>query len=242
MKAVKTIHVSELFCYIYYMDKNKHMAYLPSKENVEIIEPIRRAEKVKPYADELHLWDIEEYIDDLDEFSEEEKLIMVKRLENFSGGSIYTGVMTCRGPEKCPYMPDCPFKPKFPEGKKCPVERALAVKWFGEYRASLGVDIGNRSEVSLLHAMISIELQIMRANALLSYEGMEQKVYKTSPDESMIVEHKEHSLLNTISKLNDQKIRIIKAFNATREGINAPAKKDPITELQKAMEKLGINK
>jgi len=224
------------------MDKSKHNAHLPSKTTVEIIQPVNSPTYVKPYVDKLELWEIEGYIDGLEEFSDEEKTALAQRLEKFSGGSVYTAVLTCRGIERCPYAPECPFAPNYPEGRKCPVERALASKWFNEYRASLGVDMGNRSEVSMLHTMVGIELQLMRANAELSYQGMQQKVYKTSSDDSTIVERKEHSLLGTIGRLNDQKIKIIKAFNATREGSNAPPKKDPITELQQAMEKLNSKK
>jgi hypothetical protein len=67
-------------------------------------------------------------------------------------------------------------------------------------------------------------------------------VYKSAGDDTTIIERKEHSLIATIGRLNDQKIKLIKAFNATREGSNAPSKKDPVMELQEAMKKLGLNK
>lgn len=224
------------------MDKDKHLAHLPSKENVKVIPIPDKTIHIKPYAEVLSLGDIGGYIDGMEEFSDEEKAMLARRLEKFSGGSVYTSVLTCRGEERCPYSPECPFAPKYPEGQKCPVERALADKWFKEYMVSLAVDMSNRSEVSMLQTIVGIELHLMRANSELSYQGLQQKVYKSSGDDTTIIERKEHSLIATIGRLNDQKVKLIKAFNATREGSNAPAKKDPVTELQEAMKKLGLNK
>jgi hypothetical protein len=224
------------------MDKDKHLAHMPSKESVKVIPMPDRTSHIKPYVEVLSIDEVSEYIDDLDDFSDEEKVMISQRLEKFSGGSIYTSVVMCRGEERCSYSPECPFAPDYPEGKKCPVERALANKWFQEYMVSLGVDMSNRSEVSMLQTIVAIELHLMRANSELSYQGLQQKVYKSAGDDTTIIERKEHSLIATIGRLNDQKIKLIKAFNATREGSNAPSKKDPVMELQEAMKKLGLNK
>ena len=198
---------------------------------------ILRNDLSKPFLKPLEVSDIAPYVDGMDDLSDEQKDALANRLFRYSGGVTYTSVLVCNGIERCPYRPDCPLEPNYPVGIRCPLERALADRWYDEYFKSLKVDPGNRTETGMLQTLVSIELQLMRANAELSYKGLQQPVYKTGQNGETFIEMKQNNLIATIQKLNDQKVSLFKSFAATRDGKNDRQTKDPSQILKEAFRK-----
>ena len=183
---------------------------------MEIEKKIERIRKDAGASGVIEVKDIGEYID-LSDLDEETKLKIQRRLNLLSRGISYTGVLTCRGAKNCVYGDQCPFKGMEPINEKCPFEMAYVDKLLSGYFKSLGIEFGDVAEMSQLQSLVDVELKIMRANAKLSAEGFEQNVYKQGADGSTFVEKKEHHILRTIDRLNELKIKLLKAFNATRD-------------------------
>ncbi len=214
------------------MDNIDAIEVLDDKERISEKLQLLRSNLAKPYVKPLDVSDIAPYVNSLDDLSEEQKEALSNRLFRYSGGVSYTSVLVCNGLERCPYKPECPLDPNYPVGRRCPLERALADRWYDEYFNNLKINPSNRSETGMLQTLITMELQLMRANAELSYKGLQQPTYKTGGDGNTFIEMKQNNLITTIQKLNDQKVNLLKSFAATRDGKNPPTK-DP-TEILKA--------
>lgn len=164
----------------------------------------------------LEIRDVDPYID-LSGVDDETREKIQQRLRLLSRGISFTGVLNCKGHKACPYRDGCPFIGLEPKGEKCPMEMASLDRMFDAYFQSLGIDGQDAAEITQLQSLLDLELKIMRANAQLSEDGMEQSTYKQGQDGSTFVEKKQHHLLKTLETLHNQKMKMLKSFKATRE-------------------------
>jgi len=174
------------------------------------------------------------------DINETAKKVILAKIENMAAGELYTGILHCNGLKKCPYKTDCPFisyklpakdneedsssDDMLPVGQKCPMEITLAKKW---YEAYLDEFTSNqqltRSLNQLVVTLVSIDIEIMRANSMIADEGFEQNVI-TETETGVKYDKKLHNVLFHIENLQKRREKIITKLQQSKK--DAPEEQD----------------
>ena len=149
----------------------------------------------------------------------------IKDLDNnkdiLARGDISTIQMMCRGKEKCPYGESCPFQNSAPPiGKPCPLEAMYQEQWLEDYIKAYGLDPGKKSHIALVQAIVTTDIELMRARAQLQYEGFEEHIYIEEEDEGkrrVRHEKKLHNLVELIDRLEKRKLQYLRELNRFAE-------------------------
>lgn len=129
--------------------------------------------------------------------------------QEFDKGQLQTLQMICKGIDKCPYGTDCPLQQP-EEHKRCQLEIVYQEKWYNEYQQQYGIEHNDKRYQSILTTLISIEIQLMRQQQIISKEGFEQIVVTETEDGKKKYDKKLHNVLQLIDKLEDRKLKVIK--------------------------------
>ena len=124
-------------------------------------------------------------------------------------GQLATVQQICKGKEKCPYRRDCPFETP-PVDEQCALEVYYQQKWTNEYMNEYGVFPGERQLMSLIQSLVSIDIQLMRQNAHISQEGLEQYIYVEDENGKKKVDKKLHNLFALIDQLEKRRQQLLK--------------------------------
>ena len=176
---------------------------------------------VRKYMDQLNLTlpdsDIEEIAMDLDEIRENQ---------------LHSLPMMCEGP-LCPFAKTCPLQKKgvAPIGKRCPVEMVLIEDWTQKYAVSLGIDVQNYVELSMLADIIEAEVYDRRTQGDISINKLfELQAVGEDSHGNPIMRREPSVALQVNLMMKKRKDDIRRQFVATRE-IKAKYKQIEVEDL-----------
>lgn len=140
---------------------------------------------------------------------------LVNQLEQnqpeFELGQLSTLQLICKGTEKCPYKGRCPITDGLP-GESCPLELLYQRRWYNEYTDSFQVQQNDKQQASLINSLVATELQLMRQQQQLQYDGMEELVI-TESEQGKKIEKKLHSIYQLVENLENRKLKLLKSLN-----------------------------
>jgi hypothetical protein len=173
----------------------------------------------------------------LDNFPARVRELIKKKINMLQSGELYTVVKLCDGIEKCQYGKDCPL---YLEGssehvqlsEKCILEYEMAKNWFLQYLSEFDVKYENRSEISLLMSLVEIDIEIMRSNAAISKEGMEQTVVSEREDGRTVFDKKIHTLLSHVDNLHKRRDRVITKLHDFKKSLKNDSKNDYVDYIE----------
>lgn len=139
-------------------------------------------------------------------------LAEIEQQEHFDKGQLQTLQITCKGKDKCPYGTECPLS-KPPVEERCQLEIYYQEKWFNEYSDQYNADVSNRSLVSLIISLVSVEIQLMRQQQIIAKEGFEQMIVTETEDGKKKFDKKLHNVIQLIDMLEKRKTSILKELS-----------------------------
>lgn len=128
--------------------------------------------------------------------------------------------MLCKSTE-CPYAKVCPLvdMDKAPKGERCPLEIAMILKRYEEYKQEFSIDESNVVDMSLVKDLIDYDIQLFRAENKIAVQGdfVEDVVITvteggeaiTAPQLSKATEYKD--------KVMTKRFKIFELMNSTRK-------------------------
>ena len=149
-------------------------------------------------------------------------------------------LMMCRGRENCIYYSSCPFcngtlEPDAPEGQACPLEIKYLYTFYNGYRNEINPEGTNFSVMSLIKEMCMLEIQIMRAERMISVDGAIVEVVAVGIDKvsgTVITRPEMSAKAHTWRLLLKEKIKLFEQMGLTPKAkalIGSSMSKDPST-------------
>lgn len=147
-----------------------------------------------------------------------EKMAAVKQA-NSAFGLLSSIPMICRASD-CPYSGVCPvYQGEFCRpGERCPIELDLVRNMFSSYCIELGINPDfDKIQAGLIKDLVSVEIQAIRANKVLSFGDFIVKVVDSINQRTGEVYYKDdiHVAMVWTERLLNQKIRILDTLAAT---------------------------
>lgn len=127
--------------------------------------------------------------------------------------------MMCKG-DRCPYASICPLLDagNDPTGSRCPLEIALIMKRYEEYKEEFGVDTDNVVDMGFIRDLVDFDVQLFRADNRIAMQGdfienvtvtvTEDGQEITAPQISKAAEYKE--------KILSKKHKVLQLMHSTR--------------------------
>lgn len=122
-----------------------------------------------------------EYTKYLESLSQKKQNRIRSSLANYRHGMHAIAPLTCKGPDKCPFLAFCPIPEKridgtlalgktedYPVHRSCVLERLYMEQKIVDYQQHLDVDIENPVEVSIVNDLAMIDLYKNRAAMIMS--------------------------------------------------------------------------
>lgn len=128
---------------------------------------------------------------------------------HFDFGQLQTLQFLCNGKNKCPYRQDCPFDEQ-PVGERCQLELYYQEKWLSDYLRQFGISQTEKTLLSIVVSLVTVDIQLMRQQSQLQQEGFEQYIFVETEDGNKKVDKKLHNLLSLVDTLERRKISLIK--------------------------------
>lgn len=131
-------------------------------------------------------------------------------------GQLQTVQIKCKGKKKCVYEQDCPFEAPA-VGQPCQLEVYYQQKWAADYMNEFGIFAGERQLMSLISSLVQTELQLMRQQAQLQNDGLEQIVITETESGDKRIDKKLHNMITLIDQLERRKIQLLKRIKEETE-------------------------
>lgn len=128
--------------------------------------------------------------------------------------------MYCKGKD-CPYGMMCPnyVAQREPNGERCPVEIAMILTKFEDYKSEFGIDETNIVDMNLTKDLIDCDIQIFRAENKMALDGdfIENYVVTVTEGGEAIEDTRISKAAEYKDKVAARKHKILNMMNSTRK-------------------------
>jgi hypothetical protein len=128
--------------------------------------------------------------------------------------------MLCKG-AKCPYSKVCPLvnMDAAPEGERCPLEIAMILQKYEEYKDEFGIDEKNIVDMNLTKDLIDCDIQIFRSENKMAVDGdfVEEYVITVTEGGDEIKDNRISKAAEYKEKIQTKKHKILSMMNSTRK-------------------------
>lgn len=149
--------------------------------------------------------------------------------------------MLCKG-EKCPYSKVCPLVDidAAPEKERCPLEIAMILKKYEEYKDEFGIDERNIVDMELTKDLIDCDIQIFRSENKMAVDGdfLEEFVITVTENGDEVKDNRISKAAEYKEKIQNKKHKILSMMNSTRKdkaGDKLTVQLDPSTYASQLM-------
>lgn len=149
--------------------------------------------------------------------------------------------MLCKG-QRCPYAKVCPLMDMgaAPDGERCPLEIAMILQKFEEYKDEFGIDEHNIVDMNLTKDLIDCDIQIFRSENKMAVDGdfLEEYVITVTESGEEIKDNRISKAAEYKEKIQTKKHKILTMMNSTRKdkaGDKLTVQLDPSTYASQLM-------
>ena len=136
-------------------------------------------------------------------------LAQIEEQTEYDRGQLQTIAQVCKGKESCQYGQECPLK-QVETGQRCQLEIYYCEKWFNDYVESYNIEPQDRKLQQLVVSLVSIDIQLMRQQQIISRDGFEQYIVTEAENGGKKFDKRLHNVLTLVNQLEDRRTKVMK--------------------------------